>query len=81
MNILKKFLYAVVIFSTVVFLFTNIYAITLTNSTPSDTLMVNPYNDSFTDMNKTFDSLSVGIIVASILIVVGVIFFYLIPKE
>lgn len=74
---MKKFLYTLAILSVVIFSFTNIYATNMTNSTPN----IAPYNDTAPTMDNTFDSLSVGIIVASILIVIGVVFFYLIPKE
>ncbi len=74
---MKKFLYTLAILSVVIFSFTNIYATNLTNSTPN----ITPYSDNAPAMNNTFDSLSIGIIVASILIIVGVVFFYLIPKE
>lgn len=74
---MKKFVYALFAISIVTMIFTNIYAATLTNST----LIVNPYNDTSEIVDNTMDSLSVGIIVGSIVILSGVIFFYLIPKE
>lgn len=74
---MKKFVYTLFAISIVTMIFTNIYATTLTNST----LIVNPYNDTSEIVDNTMDSLSVGIIVGSIVILAGVIFFYLIPKE
>lgn len=58
-------------------LFSNIYATNLNNST----VMVEPYNDTTEVVENTLDSLSVGIIVASIVIIAGVAFFYMIPKD
>ena len=78
---MKKILCALAILSLVVFSYINIYATSLISNTPNDTLTVNPYYDTNPSMTNTFDSLSVGIVVASIVIIVGVIFFYLIPKE
>lgn len=74
---MKKLVYALFVISIVTMIFTNIYATTFTNST----LIVNPYNDTSEIVDNTMDSLSVGIIVGSIVILAGVIFFYLIPKE
>lgn len=74
---MKKFIYALLAVLLVITAFTNVYATRLTNST----LMVTPYSDTSDVMDSTMDSLSVGIIVASIVIFAGVVFFYLIPKE
>ncbi len=78
---MKKIITLLFIFTIINFCFTNTYATNLTNST----LIVNPYSEiiSNTDepMDKMFDTLTIGIIVASIVIIAGVAFFYLIPKE
>lgn len=78
---MKKVVTLLFLFAMVTFLFTNLYATNLNNST----IIVNPYSETVSNidetMDNTFDTLSIGIIVASIVIIAGVAFFYFIPKE
>lgn len=74
---MKKVIYTLLTIFLVTMLFTNIYAANLNNST----IMVAPYNESSEVVENTLDSLSVGIIVASVIIIAGVAFFYLLPKD
>lgn len=77
---MKKVITLLFAFTIISLFFTNIYATDLNNTT----IIVNPYSENFYDTNSTdnvFDALSVGIVVASIMIIAGVSFFYLIPKD
>lgn len=76
---MKKIITMLFILAVICFCFTNIYATDFNNSTE----IINIYNEynatKITD--NVFDTLSIGIIVASVVIIAGVVFFYLIPKE
>lgn len=78
---MRKVITLLFLFAMVTLLFTNLYATNLNNST----IIVNPYSETVSNidetMDNTFDTLSIGIIVASIVIMAGVAFFYFIPKE
>lgn len=68
------------ILTVICFCFTNIYATNFNNSTETINIY-NEYDETTETMDNVFDTLSIGIIVASVVIIAGVVFFYLIPKE
>lgn len=77
---MKKIITMLFILAVICFCFTNIYATNLNNNTNTVNIY-NEYNDTTETMDNVFDTLSIGIIVASVVIIAGVVFFYLIPKE
>jgi len=92
---MKKVIIIIALVCTIICSFENVYATNIINETRNNLvniydevtdmdnntngIMNNDDNDSV--MENVVDGLSVGIIVASVVIIAGVIFYYLIPKK
>lgn len=90
---MKKIMIVMALVCTIICSFSNVYATNIINNT-RDTLvniydevtdmdnnMMNNNNNNDTLKENVVDGLSVGIIVASVVTLAGVVFFYLVPKK